>query len=350
MNVLENMSAAHRSTAVPAQHMEGAVIYIVESCFSKLNAAYAHVRSEDDEYAVPCYAIAESSIIVDCEPLPEHDQTRSRFNVIAHGAGTHEQMLRMQETHNGKVRLTVSHIHQFGYHPSLSGTDIQGFRRVLENPEASKPYSDGSHIPVILVTDSGARRKYLGFFVTPSTVYPAKLVVIRDDSPLVTEAWEQAPVAVPDQPGAELAELAQRSLGPGWTVRLARSKKSGITAILLVHRSGKEFVIEVGASFPYGRPRLLRKGNGEVKRGVWTAFFDATAMVRQLVTGEQDTIGFSVHFSRENLPVVVAADGVVLDEEIAFLNHVDWSGLGEYLVADPQEDELADSRQEEERA
>jgi len=315
----------------PSDYLDDDSIYITETAMNKLRDAYADVRAEDDEYAVPAYTIAESSIFVDCKPLGEEHQTRSRFNVVAHGDGVKNQLITMQQKYNGKVREDTTHIHQFGYHPCLSGTDVGGYRMKLSNPKASKPYADGNRIPAILVTDSGHRRKFLGFYVTPTEVRKAKLIILPDNHPAIVKAWKLAPIAMPETSRSDLIEQIEEDLGDGWSAKLARSKKNESMVLLLRHIKGKDFVLELGAEFPRGSLRLFKKG---CKNQIFLLkHFNPPAMLKDILSSDLVESTFSMNFYSNELPQFITGDGLNIDKKFVFLDYLNWKSLGNSLLS-----------------
>jgi len=307
------------------------VIYIVDRTMEKLRAEYAHVRVQDDEYVVPAYTIAETSIFVDCARLDDSQQERSRFNVLARGRGVDAQLQEMSAKYAGKVRLSLTHVHQFGDYPTLSSIDINGYRRVLADTEASKPYADGNRMPVILVTSSGLGRRFLGFIVTPADVIPARLEVISGSAPIVSSAWARARVAMPNFPRGDIIDNAARNLGPEWDVRLIRSARTGAMAILLSHANGEKYLVELTNEYPLGRPTIRGKGNRVVDARIDRAF-DHSGLLEKVRRSSVGESGFSLHVAPGQLPHLVNQRGASLNNQIIFMDHINWRKLGHLLL------------------
>jgi len=302
--------------------------YVTKRANDKLLNAYAHISKDDDEYVVPGYTIAESSIFVDFVPLEDRFQTRSKFNVISCGEGVARQLKEVQERYKGKVRLSITHCHQFGGMSTLSGTDIGGFQNILSNPNASKPYADGSQMPVLLISDSGSTRKVIGFLVTASEVSRARVQLISDDSERVLKAWKSAPVAMPDLPKPDIMDTIRSEIGYDWEVRLAqrRSVRDG-WAILLEHKSGVNFVVEIGGTWPKGPPRIIRRPSAKEEPINYANILDVQALLNDI----HETT-FTMRIPENRLPSIVNNRGEILDEEIAFIQYIDWFALAKRLI------------------
>lgn len=231
-------------------------IFITESARRKLLAAYAHVGHNDDEYCVPAFTIAESAIFIDAQPIDR--QCRSRFNVMTNPDAAKNVLEQMQDRYGGKVRMSVTHCHQFGM-PSLSGTDVAGFQRLLNDPLASKPFADGRCVPVLLINGSGRERDILAFWVTPEGFSRALLKTIPDQYSGLAPAWEKAPVALPSLPRDEVAEDIRRALGAAHQVKLGRSKTDGKIA-LLIQTPARDRIVARFANWPVGFPSVTVNG------------------------------------------------------------------------------------------
>jgi len=311
---------------------------VTKSAWQKLRLAYAHVEADDDEYAVPAMVVAESNVFVDVALLPDSQQMRSRFTVVADGPGAKEALERMQARYNGKVRLSITHCHQFGS-PGLSPVDVSGFRSILANSNASKPYADGARIPVLLINGSGRAREVLAFVVTPTDVRRVEIVVIPDASPMVLEALERAPIAVPSLPRQDLLDRIERDLGTEWQVRLARNKKKNAMALLLTAECGTEYVVELGPEWPGGKPKIMpRRRNGRPAEAVPPiSFFDSGVFIAGLQAyveaRPEDLTGFNLSYATTegSLPgvalVTTKGDSTELPADFPWLEALDWAAF-----------------------
>jgi hypothetical protein len=314
-------------------------VMITESARRKLLAAYAHVDAVDDEYAVPAVVIAESNIFVDVALLSEAEQMRSRFNVVASGPGTRDALEQLQDRYKGKIRLSVTHCHQFGS-PGLSSTDQGGFRSILHNPNSSKPYADGSRIPVLLINGSGRSREILAFMVTPTECHRTELLTISDDDFRIRKALKAAPVALPTLRRQDVLDRIERDTGPEWQVRLARSKTKGIMALLLSNNTGQSFVIELGPEWPGGKPRFLIRAEGDlVASERLYGCLDLNGLVRGLKEYEHNTMGIpegiQMGFTggKKDLPKVTllyqSGEAVALPDDFPWIEHLNWADFSE---------------------
>ena len=302
-------------------------IYITESTYRDLMDAYRHIGWDDDEYAVPAYTIAESTIFVDCAPLPEMHQRRGMLSVVASGEGVGAQLTCMNENYGGRVRLSITHCHQFGGLPSLSSVDLDGFRCVLENPLTSKPFAHGDRIPVLLISGSGVERRLLGFMVTREGFERAPVIRIPEDDPQVVAAWRRAPVALPDAQKAKLLERAERGMGTEWTVQLVRHPTSEHFAFRCLHTLGGALLLQFGDAFPLGRPTLHTRSATALDPALPWKALDLHGLVDEAAARTGRPAELRLEGTPDGFPRVCLADDRI-DDELCYLDHLRWSALG----------------------
>ena len=220
-------------------------IYCTKQFKEDIDRIYGDITRYDNEASAYAHVIGGSAVFYKCEELPEEMMHRQRAFVSTRMDTPEVRNILIDELKRtqGRSRYVSVHDHPMNF-PNLSTCDVTTYEHCRTSESEPSPLGCNNPYPVILINLSADEEiELLGFWVIDGCAYRTNVIIISDDSSVVTEAWANAPQLAYYSPEAELARKIASTLYAGWSVVLGINATTKQKALLVMNPQGEKKAI-----------------------------------------------------------------------------------------------------------
>jgi len=266
-------------------------IYVTETFLANTSDIYGGFSPHDDEYPAMGITIQGAPVFIECIRYPDVAVVRRRSTDEVHrghpavGALWQEKL----REYDGKCRISTTHIHPMNF-PTLSGPDVANFDSLRLNPDDPSTFEGTHPYPVVLLNLAGAGNlEVLGFWVADGRAHQVEVKPIRDDSPIVEQAWRRAKRTPYFSEEGVIARSINHRVSKEWEVELGVHPRTGKKAIKARRRDGQKVLLRFDSETPLG----LSVGGAAPRGFRFENYFDWTRLFEDLAECNKDNSGVS---------------------------------------------------------